>query len=63
MKTNNQLVEKSYAFSLRIVKLYRYLCEEKNEICIIETNFKERDINWRQRRRSGWRPVKERLSA
>ncbi len=34
MKTNNQLVEKSYAFSLRIVKLYRYLCEEKNEIVL-----------------------------
>ena len=32
MKTNNQLVDKSYAFALRIVNLYRYLCEEKNKI-------------------------------
>lgn len=31
MKTNNQLVDKSHAFALRIVKLYRYLCEEKRE--------------------------------
>jgi four helix bundle protein len=32
MKTNNQLVDKSYAFSLHIVKLYRCLCEKKNAI-------------------------------
>ena len=31
MKKDNQLVDKSYAFALRIVKLYRYLCEEKRE--------------------------------
>ena len=27
----NPVVEKSYAFALRIVKLYRYLCDEKHE--------------------------------
>lgn len=27
----NVLVEKSYAFALRIVKLYQYLCKEKKE--------------------------------
>ncbi|HTB05302.1 MAG TPA: four helix bundle protein [Bacteroidia bacterium] len=31
MKTDNVIQEKSYAFALRIVKLYRYLTEEKKE--------------------------------
>jgi four helix bundle protein len=31
MKNNNILVEKSYAFALRVVKLRRYLLSEKDE--------------------------------
>jgi len=31
MKTENVIQEKSYAFALRIVKLYKYLCDEKKE--------------------------------
>jgi four helix bundle protein len=31
MKTDNPLVDKSFAFALRMVKLYRYLTEEKKE--------------------------------
>ena len=31
MKENNPILEKSFAFALRIVKLYKYLCEEKRE--------------------------------
>ena len=31
MKDNNVIVDKSKAFALRIVKLYRYLCEDKHE--------------------------------
>ena len=31
MKTDNVIQEKSYAFSIRIVKLYRYLTEKKKE--------------------------------
>lgn len=31
MKTKNVIQEKSYAFALRIVKLYRFLCNEKKE--------------------------------
>jgi four helix bundle protein len=31
MKSNNVIVEKSHAFALRIVKLYKYLIEEKRE--------------------------------
>ncbi len=31
MKTENVIQEKSYAFAIRIVKLYRYLTGEKNE--------------------------------
>lgn len=31
MKKENVIVEKSYAFALRIVKLYKYLTENKNE--------------------------------
>jgi four helix bundle protein len=29
MKTPNPIVEKSFAFACRIVKLYKYLCEQK----------------------------------
>ena len=31
MKTNNIIQEKSFAFAVRIVKLYKYLVEEKKE--------------------------------
>jgi len=31
MKTENVVVDKSYAFAVKIVKLYKYLCEEKKE--------------------------------
>jgi len=31
VKENNILQEKSYAFALRIVKVYQYLCNEKRE--------------------------------
>ncbi len=31
MKTKNVILDKTYKFALRIVKLYKYLCEEKKE--------------------------------
>jgi four helix bundle protein len=31
MKSENIVQEKTFAFAIRIVKLYRYLCEEKKE--------------------------------
>lgn len=31
MKKDNVIKDKSYAFAIRIVKLYKYLCEEKKE--------------------------------
>jgi four helix bundle protein len=31
MKNGNLIQEKSFAFAIRIVKLYQYLCEEKKE--------------------------------
>ncbi len=31
MKTDNPIQIKSYAFALRVVKLYRYLCDERKE--------------------------------
>jgi four helix bundle protein len=34
MKSDNQIQIKSYAFALRIVKLYRYLIEEKKEFVL-----------------------------
>ncbi len=34
MKQENIVAEKSYAFALRIVKLYKYLCEEKHDYII-----------------------------
>ena len=34
MKQNNIIQEKSFAFAVRIVNLYRYLCEEKKEFVL-----------------------------
>jgi len=34
MKTENPIQTKSYAFALRIVKLYRYLCDDKKEFVL-----------------------------
>ena len=34
MKKGNVLESKSFAFSIRIVKLYTYLCDEKKEFCM-----------------------------
>ena len=31
MKKENILREKSYSFALRVIKLYKYLCDEKRE--------------------------------
>lgn len=34
MRDENPLVDKSYAFALRVVKLYRYLCDEQKEFVL-----------------------------
>ena len=34
MRRENVLVERSLAFAVRIVKLYKYLCEEKKEFVL-----------------------------
>jgi four helix bundle protein len=34
VKTENLIQEKSFAFSIRIVSLYRYLCKEKQEFVL-----------------------------
>ena len=34
MKTNNIVQDKSYAFAVRIVKQYKYLCDEKKEFVL-----------------------------
>jgi four helix bundle protein len=34
MKSNNIIKEKSYAFAIRIVRLYKFLCEEKKEFTL-----------------------------
>lgn len=34
MKGENPILIKSYEFALRIVKLYRYLCDEKKEFVL-----------------------------
>lgn len=34
MKKNNIVQEKSYKFAVRIVKLYKYLCEDKKEFVL-----------------------------
>jgi four helix bundle protein len=34
MKSENPMQTKSYAFALRIVKLYRFLCGEKKEFVL-----------------------------
>lgn len=34
MKEENVVVEKSYAFAVRVVKLYKFLCETKKEFVL-----------------------------
>ena len=34
MKSDNVVQKKSFAFAIRIVKLYQYLCEEKKEFVL-----------------------------
>ena len=34
MKKDNVIVDKSKSFALRVIKLYKYLCEEKKEYVI-----------------------------
>ena len=34
MKKNNIIQQKSYAFAVRIVKVYQFLCEEKKEFTL-----------------------------
>jgi len=34
MKTDNIIVEKSKLFAIRIIKLYKYLCDEKKEFIL-----------------------------
>ena len=34
MKDNNVILEKSKAFAVRIIKLYKYLCDEKKEFTL-----------------------------
>jgi four helix bundle protein len=34
MKENNSIQQKSYAFAVRIVKVYQYLCDEKKEFTL-----------------------------
>jgi len=34
MKTDNIIQQKSYAFALRIIKLYKYLCDNKKEFVL-----------------------------
>jgi four helix bundle protein len=34
MKKDNVIQQKSYAFALRIVKVYQYLCDEKREFTL-----------------------------
>ncbi|MBI4648595.1 MAG: four helix bundle protein, partial [Bacteroidia bacterium] len=34
MKTENVIQTKSYAFAIRIVNLYRFLCEQKKEFVL-----------------------------
>ena len=34
MKNNNIIQEKSFAFAIRIVNLYKYLCDEKKEFVL-----------------------------
>ncbi len=34
MKKNNVIQEKSFAFAIKIVNLYKYLCEERKEFVL-----------------------------
>lgn len=39
MKKNNVVQEKSYAFAVRIIKVYQYLCSEKKEFVLSKQLF------------------------
>ena len=39
MKDHNVVQEKSYAFAIRIVNLYKYLCSEKKEYVLSKQVF------------------------
>ena len=44
---NNIILEKSFAFALRIVKLYRYLVEEKKEYILSKELLGRRHEYWK----------------
>ena len=52
MMSENPVIVKSKDFALRIIRLYRYLCDEKKRVCIIEAAFAQRDKHWGEHRGS-----------
>ena len=46
MKADNQIVLDSKAFAIRIIKLYKYLSEEKKRVCDIEADSTKRHKYW-----------------
>ena len=43
---------KSYAFAVRIVKVYKQLCDDKKEYVLSKQLLRAGTISWRQHRRS-----------
>ena len=52
MKEENIINEKSFAFAIRIVKLYKYLTKEKKRVRHIKANFEIRDEHRSKYKRS-----------
>ena len=51
MKENNQIIQKSKAFAVRIIKLYQYLTEEKKGIYPFKTSVTMWNQHWSQYKR------------
>jgi hypothetical protein len=52
MKKDNVIQIKSYAFAVRIVNVYQYLCEDKREFTLSKQLLRSGNFNRSQYRRS-----------
>ena len=46
MKKDNPLKDKSYAFAVRIVKMYKYLCDKKHEYVLSKQVLRSGTLKW-----------------
>ena len=49
----NIVKNKSFAFAVRVMKLYQFLCKQKKEICNLKATIKKWNKCWGYGKRSG----------